>query len=140
MLSRTHTDSLLLPCFSYRPSIALTFIADELAFEDLTEADQFLAKNGAAVYIDPTPAELAAMVPPPTQANGKKKKSSSKTIPRPPLDKRQWDAKAAMQPLTDAIQKFRKVDVSPHTPKSAEIDTVADTLRDFLSTQIKGQI
>ena len=91
---------------SYRPSIALSFIADELAFQDVAEADEFLSANGAAVYVEPTPAELAAMMPP---ANGKKKKS--KSIPTLPLEKRQWDAKAAMQPLTDAIQKFRKVDI-----------------------------
>ena len=99
----------LLPVFnpySYRPSIALSYIAEELAFQDVTEADQFLSTNGAAVYIEPTPAEIAAMMP---SGNGKKKKS--KSIPSLPLEKRQWDAKAAMQPLTDAIQKFRKVDI-----------------------------
>ena len=79
-----------------------------MAFQDVAEADQFLTTNGAAVYIEPTPAELAALLGPPT--NGKKKKS--KTIPTLPLEKREWDAKAAMQPLTDAIQKIRKVDVS----------------------------
>lgn len=94
---------------SYRPSIALTFIADELAFQDVVEADQFLTTNAAAVYVEPTPAELAALLPA-GQSNGKKKKT--KAIPSLPLEKRQWDAKAAMQPLTDAIQKFRKVDVS----------------------------
>lgn len=94
---------------SYRPSIALAFIADELAFQDIAEADQFLSSNGAAVYIEPTPAEIAALLAQ-GQANGKKKKS--KTSQSLPLEKRQWDAKAAMQPLVDAIQKFRKVDVS----------------------------
>lgn len=99
-------DHLILLC-SYRPSIALAFIAEELAFQDVTEANEFLSTNAAAIYIEPTPAELAALAP---QTNGKKKKS--KSIPSLPLEKRQWDAKAAMQPLTDAIQKFRKVDVS----------------------------
>lgn len=80
----------------------------------MAEADQFLSSNGAAVYIEPTPAELAAMMPP-GQANGKKKKRD-KSTPSLPLEKRQWDAKAAMQPLTDAIQKFRKVDVSNPPP------------------------
>ncbi|CDW99498.1 hypothetical protein [Sporisorium scitamineum] len=79
-----------------------------LAFKDVAEANEFLSANGAAIYLEPTPAELAAMAPA-TQTNGKKKKS--KAIPSLPLDKRQWDAKAAMQPLTDAIQKFHKVDI-----------------------------
>ena len=61
------------------------------------------------MYIEPTPAEIAALLAQ-GQANGKKKKS--KTSQSLPLEKRQWDAKAAMQPLVDAIQKFRKVDVS----------------------------
>ncbi|SPO31081.1 related to THP3 homolog C2A9.11c [Ustilago trichophora] len=109
-VERERINALLIMSKCYRPSIALTFISEELAFQDLAEADQFLTTNGAAVYIEPTPAELAALLPP-TQANGGKKKKS-KTIPTLPLEKRQWDAKAAMQPLTDSIQKFRKVDVS----------------------------
>lgn len=87
--------------------MALSFIADELAFQDVAEADAFLAAINAAAYIEPTPAEIAALAP-----AGKKKKAR----PAVPLDKRQWDAKAAMQPLADAMLKFRKVDVStsPH--------------------------
>lgn len=61
------------------------------------------------MYIEPTPAELAALVP---QANGGKKKKKDRSIASLALEKRQWDAKAAMQPLRDAIQKFSKVDVS----------------------------
>ncbi|KAJ9474970.1 Protein THP3 [Pseudozyma hubeiensis] len=105
-VERERINALLIMSKCYRPSIALSFIADELAFQDVAEADEFLSAKGAAAYVEPTPAELAAMAP--SQANGKKKKS--KAIPSVPLEKRQWDAKAAMQPLTDAIQKFRKVD------------------------------
>ncbi|TKY88923.1 hypothetical protein EX895_002164 [Sporisorium graminicola] len=104
-VERERINALLIMSKCYRPSIALSFIAEELAFQDVTEANEFLAANSAAVYLEPTPADLAALAP----ANGKKKKSKAK--PSLPLDKRQWDAKAAMQPLTDAIQKFRKVDI-----------------------------
>lgn len=107
-VERERINALLIMSKCYRPSIALSFIAEELAFKDVAEANEFLSANGAAIYLEPTPAELAAMAPA-TQTNGKKKKS--KAIPSLPLDKRQWDAKAAMQPLTDAIQKFHKVDI-----------------------------
>ncbi|KAJ1019783.1 hypothetical protein NDA13_006008 [Ustilago tritici] len=107
-VERERINALLIMSKCYRPSIALTFIAEELAFPDVAEADQFLSTNGAAVYIEPTPAELAALVP---QANGGKKKKKDRSIPSLALEKRQWDAKAAMQPLRDAIQKFSKVDI-----------------------------
>lgn len=126
---------------SYRPSIALSFIAKELAFGDVAEADEFLANKSAAIYVEPTPAELAALAP----TTGKKKKS--KAIPTLPLEKRQWDAKAAMQPLTDAIQKFRKVDVSARfqSPnRSARCDNALTTKEIHMYIgmirQIKGQI
>ncbi|EST08838.2 BAG domain protein [Kalmanozyma brasiliensis GHG001] len=102
-VERERINALLIMSKCYRPSIPLTFIAEELAFQDVSEANEFLTANAAATYIEPTPAELAAIAP---QTIGKKKKS--KSIPSLPLEKRQWDAKAAMQPLTDAIQKFRK--------------------------------
>ncbi|SPO47521.1 related to THP3 homolog C2A9.11c [Moesziomyces antarcticus] len=106
-VERERINALLVMSKCYRPGVALSFIADELAFQDVVEADAFLAANNAAVYIEPTPAEIAALAP-----AGRKKKAR----PAVPLDKRQWDAKAAMQPLADAIVKFRKVDVSLPPP------------------------
>ncbi|ETS60225.1 hypothetical protein PaG_05770 [Moesziomyces aphidis] len=100
-VERERINALLVMSKCYRPGVALSFIADELAFQDVAEADAFLAANNAAAYIEPTPAEIAALAP-----AGKKKKAR----PAVPLDKRQWDAKAAMQPLADAMLKFRKVD------------------------------
>nr|CDI55100.1 conserved hypothetical protein [Melanopsichium pennsylvanicum 4] len=109
-VERERINALLIMSKCYRPSIALKFIAQELAFADVAETDQFLSSNGAAIYMEPTPAELAALLP---QSNGKKKKNKQQQqkVPSLPVEQRQWDAKAAMQPLTDAIAKFRKVDI-----------------------------
>ncbi|SJX64664.1 uncharacterized protein SRS1_15480 [Sporisorium reilianum f. sp. reilianum] len=136
-VERERINALLIMSKCYRPSIALSFIAEELAFQDVAEANEFLSTNGAAVYLELTPAELAALAPA-APTNGKKKKS--KAIPSLPLDKRQWDAKAAMQPLTDAIQKFRKVDVSARSAlKRVRCWIHADWMRVALHYRSKGR-
>ncbi|GAC94808.1 nucleus protein [Pseudozyma hubeiensis SY62] len=122
-VERERINALLIMSKCYRPSIALSFIAEELAFQDVAEADEFLSAKGAAAYVEPTPAELAALAP---QTNGKKKKS--KAIPSLPLEKRQWDAKAAMQPLTDAIQKFRK----DNGTADVQLQTSAERIQHFV--------
>lgn len=94
-VERERVNALHIMSKCYRPSIALSFIAEELAFQDVAAADEFLTAKGAAVYLEPTPAELAALASSQT-TNGKKKRS--KVVPSLPLGKRQWDAKAAVQP------------------------------------------
>lgn len=87
---------------SYRPSLALNYLSKELAFDDLKEADEFLKKLGADIYMEPTPAEAAG-----TKSN--KRKAGFNL---PPLEQRFWNAKDAMPFLLAAEEKFKKVDVS----------------------------
>lgn len=85
--------------FSYRPSLALSFICSELAFESFQHADTFLNSLSADIYIDPTPAEASSI-------------SKRKRVVLPPLEQRLWDAKTAMPFLIAAEEKHKKIDVS----------------------------
>lgn len=91
------------PALSYRPHCPLSFISTELAFTDPSEAHAFLESHGAASYIDPTPAEISAIL----QGSSKSKKNFVV-----PFENRNWDAKAAQAGLLKSIEKYRKVDVS----------------------------
>ncbi|KAN0062506.1 hypothetical protein ACQY0O_005037 [Thecaphora frezii] len=108
-VERERVNALLVMAKVYRPSLSLSYIASELAFNDASEAHDFLSSHGAALYVDPTPAELAQMGLVAGAAPSKKKKAQPIQVP---LDKRMWDAKAALEALNKAMEKYRKVDVS----------------------------
>lgn len=109
---------------SYRPSLPLAYISTELGFTDVNEAHEFLDKHGIAIYIDPTPAELAAAVTANTGAGGgqqqqqqqqKKRKKNSGVPPSVvvvPIEQRKWDCKSALAGIIAAGDKYRKIDVS----------------------------
>ncbi|EPQ31214.1 uncharacterized protein PFL1_01401 [Pseudozyma flocculosa PF-1] len=107
-VERERVNALLVMSRAYRPSLSLSYIASELAFNDVAEAHAFLSSHDVAIYVDPTPAELAQMGLMAPQG-GKKRKSNP--TPQVPLDKRTWDAKAAMEPLATAMERYRKVDI-----------------------------
>lgn len=81
----------------------LTFLISELAFTDEEETHTFLIKYQADQYIDPSPAQAAAI----GSANTTKRKRVSI-----PLKDRLWDAKASQAALQTAKDKLRSVDVS----------------------------
>ncbi|PWN49816.1 hypothetical protein IE53DRAFT_331407 [Violaceomyces palustris] len=102
-VERERVNALLVIAKGYRPHCPLSFIASELAFADAMEAHEFLASHNCATYIDPTPTELVATLSP----RGKKKAKGQSL----PFEKRNWDAKTAIDALNGAMEKYRKVDI-----------------------------
>lgn len=94
---------------SYRPSVPLPYLATELAFADVQEAHDFLKANEIAIYIEPTPAELAASQSLRGSGTASKKKAGAKGLR---LEERKWDCKNALPGLVAAGEKYRKIDVS----------------------------
>ncbi|CAO1631503.1 unnamed protein product [Sympodiomycopsis kandeliae] len=108
-IERERVVALSILARSYRPSLPLSYIKNELAFTDETEANEFLKAHSIAIYIDPTPAEAAAAA----VANGsnKGKKNGANVNNLPPLEQRKWDCKNALPGIVAAGEKYRKVDI-----------------------------
>lgn len=82
-MEHARVQALLILAKSFRPSCALTFLARELGWADVAEADAFLQSVQAAIYVT--------------------------DVPR--LEDAQWDAKRAQEPLSQAMGRYRHVDV-----------------------------
>lgn len=109
-VERERIAALSIAARAYRPSVPLIHLATELGFRDIDEAHDFLKENHIAVYVEPTPAEVAAMAAAVPQ--GKKKKGhSGHSKDVVPLEQRKWDAKNALPGVIAAGEKFRKVDI-----------------------------
>lgn len=99
------------PPDSYRPSLPLRYIASTLGFLDTTEAHDFLKAHGVALYIEPTPAEVAASATNSSGAavnGGRRKKGQGGGLP---LEERKWDCKSALPGVLAAGDKYRKIDI-----------------------------
>jgi len=82
-VERERIQALTILSRALRPSCALSFIASELGWDSIDEADAFLRAHGAACYVDSGAA----------------------------LGDTRWDARAALDALVRAAARFRKVDV-----------------------------
>jgi hypothetical protein len=101
--------------------IPLTYITDELAFDDCTATHEFLSKWQAAIYVpEPAPKPITAkpisisLSAPPKIAkpsNGRDKKDDMDIDKEKEQDKRIFDCKAAHPYLSAASQTFTKVDI-----------------------------
>lgn len=110
-IDRERINALLILARCFRPNLSLSFLTSELAFTDLHEADAFLAKHDVAIYVLPSNAMSTTMN---ESRKGVNKKGPKRNPPKPtlpPLEERNWDAKAAQSILDQARLKFRTVDI-----------------------------
>ncbi|WFD28059.1 hypothetical protein MNAN1_003067 [Malassezia nana] len=82
-VERERVQALLILARTMRPSCALAFVAQQLGWDSVAQADQFLQSLGAAVYV----------------------------VGYSNLEDAQWDTKNAQEALTKAADKFRRVDI-----------------------------
>lgn len=108
-------------------TLPLSYIANELAFDDTTAAHDFLARYNAAIYVPEAPKptgipdkpisiSLSAQ-PKVAKPHHMVKKAAEEPVEE--QDKRQLDCKFAHPHLTAAAQTFVKVDIKVCRPLGA---------------------
>lgn len=101
-IDRERTRALLTMAHTYRPSLSLEYVFEELAFSSTDEMSQFLTSIRADSYANPTkPASNGNS----ESANGGLAKRATKG--KLPL----WDTRAALPHLMSAAEKFKRVDI-----------------------------
>lgn len=111
------THKLILACNSRYKTLPLSYIANELAFDDTTAAHEFLSRWNSATYVPEPPKATVPDKPISISLSAQPKVAKPHHMvkkheePAEEEDKRQLDCKVAHPHLLAAAQTFVKVDI-----------------------------